>query len=167
MNWLLAIAGILAVLYYIDQNGGSVSDAIDLGTNQDGGTVGNLTTSDLADAIAQQEGVDPSHNNPYALTAGAAEQVGADYTPNTTGGVVVNFPTIDAGIAAGQAFVAQFVQDHSNLSLSQALATYILGPNSSAVQTGNYPQSVLNYIGGVASALGVSAHDTLASIFGS
>lgn len=131
---------------------------------------GTSLVDQMFQAISRQENVATFHNNPAALTAAAADQVGANYTTNTTGGVVVNFATLQEGIDAGKAFVQQFVDRHSGLTLIQALSTYINGPNAASTiqgaKTGDYPASVANYAAGVANAIGASVNDTLASIFG-
>ena len=167
--WWFALGGLLLYL----MNRSTDPNAVDMSsTDTIGASMANGTSvvDQLFQAIQRQENVAAFHNNPAALTAPAADQVGAAYTPNTTGGVVVNFPTLEDGIAAGKQFIGEFVSRHSGLTIIQAISTYIDGPNASTTiygsQTGLYPTSVTNYAQGVAQALGASINDIIGTVTG-
>ena len=170
-NWIFIVLAVIVAFFVVYQaQGENVDPTItdDLSDSDIDDTENTLTNSAdssnplfaaLAAAIKASENVPLFHNNPYALTAGAANEVGAEYTPNTTGGVVVNFPTLQDGIDAGLSFISAFAVDHSDLPIGQAVSTYVNGPNSpitiNGIASGVYA-GLSGYITNVSKALGVS-----------
>ena len=118
--------------------------------------------SDWAQAIASFENVNPSYNNP-----GGLNEVGdAGSTPATGGGVIGIFSSLNAGYAALENTLNNFVSKYGGETLLDATAIYVLGPNGAAATGGNYPQNVINEANHVAQQLGVSVNTTLAQLEG-
>lgn len=103
----------------------------------------------LAAAIQRAENVDPSANNPLALTGDHAGVVG---TFNSAG--VDVFDSLEDGLAAGIANLQGSFAAHPGLTINQWIARYITG-NTAATSP-----AITNYQNQVDDALGVSG-DTL------
>jgi hypothetical protein len=112
-------------------------------------------------AIAGFENVNPAYNNPGGLNTKNAD---AGYVPAAGGtghDVIGVYSTLDAGYTALKNTLSHFKARYGGQSLLDATAIYVLGPNSTAVQTGNYPDNVVNEAQYVADQMGVSVNSTL------
>jgi len=140
---------LLAVWWYVDQNGSSSG-------------IGGSFIDVWAQAIATAENVNPDYNNP-----GGLNMVGdAGSTPATGGGVIGLFSSFQGGYTALTNTLNNFVAKYGNDTLLNATAIYILGPTGAANSAGNYPPNVTNYANSIAAKLGVSTDTTLSTLAG-
>lgn len=123
--------------------------------------------SQWADAVFHFEGGNPSdrnvrNNNPGNLKHAPDEFTGTPTQFDSDGFVI--FPSMDAGFAALNNQLTQFVKNYPNFSLTQIMARYLgqSGLNPQVTNQGN----PFNYANSIASSLGVSADQTLQQIFG-
>ena len=153
--WILALVlvGVGTSLYLAQDPGGDTST--DDGSDDSG--ISQAFIAAWAEGVSIAEGVNPAYNNPGGL-------MGTGNTGTSFGAGLGIFSTAQAGLQALDSFLGRFFSRYSGDTILQATAIYILGPNSSAVASGNYPQSVINEAQIVANNLGASINDTLSSV---
>jgi hypothetical protein len=154
---LIILAGIV---WFLWEESGDESD-----DDSGGDSVDNFISL-WAHAITPAENVNPDYNNPGGLNMDGDE--GSTGSPDSGGGTAKLgiFSTLAKGYSALENTLTNLVNNHPDASILDATAIYVFGPNSSVVQSGNYPQSILDYATGVANRLGVSINDTIGSLAG-
>jgi hypothetical protein len=139
--WAVLLAAALVVYIYERDNSASASGS-------DGGSDAP-TVSDILNALAKQEGVNPSHNNPGAICG--------SYTNGVCNGPKT-FPTLAEGEAAAEALIQKILNSNPGISLRDFVTYWTKGPGA----IGSTPTAAdTNYVNGVSSSLGMSPDDPI------
>lgn len=131
--WILIGA---AILYLFYANSAGQADSSD---SSSGSGTSTTQMSTLLSAIAAQENVSPSHNNPGAI-CGSYDANGQCLGPKT-------FATLDEGIAAAEANITRLLNKNPGQTLQQFISTWT-GESSGAAFN--------NYVNGVSAATGIA-----------
>jgi hypothetical protein len=148
METLIIVLAVAIGIYFL--SGGGIGSDSSGGTDTGSGSSTTVSLSSILAAIARQENVNPSHNNPGAI-CGSYNSAGQCLGPAT-------FATLEEGVDKAEALIEKILSQNPGISVQDFVTYWTQGPGA----IGNTPSAAItNYTNGVASDLGLDPSDPI------